>query len=103
MKPAASLKTLTTVYLSLLLFFALTTGLAYLDLGPWNTITAVLIAAAKMMLVVIFFMEVRHDRPLPRVFVGTGLFWFLILVSLTLSDYWPRNWLPLPSHWPTPR
>ena len=41
MKPATSVPTLAAVYLSLLLLLVLTTGLAYLDLGPWNSIIAV--------------------------------------------------------------
>ena len=38
---------------------ALTTGMAYVDLGKWNTIVALVIACCKATLVVLFFMHLR--------------------------------------------
>ena len=64
----------------------------YVDIGPWNIVVALLIAGTKMTLVIYFFMHVKFDDPLTRLFVGAGFFWLLILLALTLSDYFTRNW-----------
>ena len=34
----------------------------------------------------------RYGSQLTRVFVVAGIFWFLILIGLTLSDYLTRGW-----------
>ena len=40
-----------------------------------------------MMLVIWFFMHVRTDNPLTKLFVFAGFFWMAILLVLTLGDY----------------
>ena len=43
---------------------ALTTWVAYVDLGRWNTVVALTIAVIKMTLVILFFMHVKYaHRP----------------------------------------
>jgi cytochrome c oxidase subunit 4 len=71
----------------------------YIDIGPWNIVVALLIAGTKTALVVYFFMHVRFDDSLTRLFVGAGFFWLLILIFMTLSDYFSRNWAPASSVW----
>jgi len=71
----------------------------YIDIGPWNIVVAMLIAGTKMMLVIYYFMHVRFDDTLTRLFVGAGFFWLLILIFLTLSDYFSRGWAPVTSFW----
>jgi cytochrome c oxidase subunit 4 len=78
------------VYLALLLLVAATVGAAIIDLGPFALLLALLIAAAKAVLVVLFFMHARQSGPVTRLFVGAGLLWLLILIGLTLTDYISR-------------
>src|ERR1035438_7931155 len=71
----------------------------FVDLGVGNIVVALLIAATKMSLVIYFFMHVKFDDPLTRLFVGAGFFLLLILIFLTLSDYFSRSWAPASSVW----
>src|SRR5579862_2811671 len=48
------------VYLALIGFTGLTTGVAFVNLGAMNTVAALAIAVAKMLLIVLFFMHARH-------------------------------------------
>jgi cytochrome c oxidase subunit 4 len=72
---------------------------AQIDLGPFNTVVALMIAFFKMSLVIMFFMEVRRERPLTKLFVFAGFFWLAILLALTLGDYFSRSWLPGGKMW----
>ena len=59
-----------------------------------------LIACTKATtLVVVALMHVPQSNPLTKVFVASGLFWFLILLVLTFSGYLSRPWLPAPEGW----
>lgn len=71
----------------------------FVDIGPWNIVVALLIAGTKMSLVIYFFMHVKFDDALTRLFVGAGFVWFIILVALTLSDYFTRQWAPIRNLW----
>lgn len=79
------------VWVALLALLALTWGLAEINLGPFNNVAALGISALKTLLVVLFFMHVRHEPKLTWVFVCAGLIWLLIMVDLTLSDYLTRG------------
>lgn len=83
------------VFAGLLLLTALTVGIAFIDLGRFNAIIALVIAAGKASLVILFFMHLRHFRRFITVCLGTGLLWLLLLLVLTMSDYLTRNWLPI--------
>jgi caa(3)-type oxidase subunit IV len=52
-----------------------------------------------MMLVVWFFMHVRSDNPLTKLFVFAGFFWMAILFVFTLGDYFSRSWMPGGKFW----
>ncbi|MDX2154562.1 MAG: cytochrome C oxidase subunit IV family protein [Bryobacteraceae bacterium] len=80
------------VFLALMVLTAVTTGVAYLDLGPFNTVVALAIAFLKAGLVVAFFMHVMHLTNLSKLFAVGALVWMVILIALTVSDYWTRQW-----------
>src|SRR5579863_4428356 len=80
------------VFLALISLTALTTGVAYIDLGRWNTVAALAIAVVKMLLVVLFFMHVKYAAGLTRIAILAGFFWLLIMITLTLSDELTRGW-----------
>jgi len=87
------------IFGSLLAMTALTTGMAYVDLGPWNTVVALVIAACKAMLVVLFFMHLRWSPRLMRIVLLSALLWLAILISLTTTDFFSRDWTPIPESW----
>ena len=81
------------IWAALLALLLLTWGLAEINLGPFNVVAALLIALAKMLLVILFFMHVRYSSRLTWLFVLAGFIWLAIMVDLTLSDYLTRrNW-----------
>src|ERR1700723_51294 len=81
-----------TIVGALLVLTATTVGASYIDMGPFNPIIALAIAAIKMMLVVLFFMHFKYSTKLTKLTVGAGLFTFLVLVGMTLADYFTRAW-----------
>ena len=83
------------VFAALLVLTAVTTAVAFVDLGPWNTVVALGIAFLKATLVALFFMHVKYSPRLTQVVVAGGLFWLAILIVLTLSDFMSRGWLPV--------
>ena len=87
------------VFGSLLALTALTTGMAYVDMGQWNTIVALIIACCKATMVVLFFMHLRWSTRLIRVVLLSALLWLVILISLTTTDFFSRDWIPIPEGW----
>jgi cytochrome c oxidase subunit IV len=85
---------LISTWLALLLFLGLTWGLAQLDLHRFNAPAALTIAILKMLLVILFFMQVKYKTSLTWVFAAAGFVWFLIMADLTLSDYASRGAVP---------
>jgi cytochrome c oxidase subunit 4 len=92
-------KTYLLVFSTLLALTALTTGVAYVDLGQWNTIAALIIASCKATMVLLFFMHLRWSPRLMRVVVLSSLLWLAILISLTTTDFFSRDWTPVPESW----
>jgi cytochrome c oxidase subunit IV len=90
------------IVLALLCATGLTVWASYIDLGEWhiapgitlfwNPVVALAIAATKMILVVLFFMHVKYSTKLTKLTVGAGVFTFLVLIGMTLSDYMTRAW-----------
>jgi cytochrome c oxidase subunit 4 len=89
------------IFAGLLALTALTTGAAFVDLGLFNTVVALMIAVTKAILVILFFMHVRYSPHLTRIVVVAGFLWLAILITLTLSDFRTRQWTPNPSGWET--
>jgi cytochrome c oxidase subunit 4 len=88
-------KSYVAVFLALLALTATTTAVAFVDLGPWNTVVALGIAFIKATLVVLIFMHIRWSSSLSRVVIAGGLLWLAILFALTLADFVTRGWLPI--------
>ena len=81
------------VYVALIALAALTTGIAFVDLGLFAAPAALVVATVKTVLVVLYFMHVRFSSPITRLFAGAGFFFLLILAVLTLGDVVTRGWL----------
>lgn len=76
----------------LLVLTASTTAISYVDLGEFNAVVALAIACIKMTLVVLFFMHVKYSSKLTRLTVAAGFFTFLVLITMTMTDYASRAW-----------
>jgi cytochrome c oxidase subunit IV len=90
-----SVKTYAAVWIALLILTGLTTWVAYIDLHAFSVAVALAIAVVKMLLVALFFMHVRHSTRLTKLVVTGGLLWLVILLTLTLTDYATRGWIPV--------
>lgn len=82
------------VWGALMVLLLLTIAVAHYDLGDWSVAVALLIAGAKALLILLFFMHLRYDKREVLVFAGAAYLWLLILIIGTLHDYLSRNWLP---------
>ena len=80
------------VFATLLVFTGITVAAAFLNLGIFNPIVALAIACTKAVVVILFFMHVKYQSNLVKLTVAAGLFTFLILITMTLSDYVSRAW-----------
>jgi len=80
-----------SVFGALLVLTAVTTWIAYLDLGAWNTPIALAIAGFKVVLVVLYFMHVRYSGKLIWVAVVASAYWLLILFGFLMADYVTRQ------------
>jgi cytochrome c oxidase subunit 4 len=85
-------KTYLTILIALMVLTATTTGAAYIEMGVFNPIVALGIACLKAVLVILFFMHIRYSSKVMMLTVGAGFFTFLVLITMTLSDYISRNW-----------
>ena len=94
--PIITRRTYALTFGALLVLTALTTGVAFIDLGVFNTIAAVAIAGVKAVLIAFFFMHLIHSVRLVRVIAIGALVWLSIMLSLTLGDFITRGWVPVP-------
>jgi len=91
-----SVRTCFAVYFVLIALTAATVGAAFLDLLYFSTPVALGIAVAKASLVMLYFMELRHSQKLVWIFVGNGVFWLTVMITITMSDMISRGWLGFP-------
>jgi cytochrome c oxidase subunit 4 len=70
----------------------LTVGASMVPLGVFNAPIAIGIACTKAVFVVLFFMHVKYSSRLVKLTVAAGFFTFLVLVFMSLLDYFTRAW-----------
>lgn len=80
------------VYVTLLILTGITVGAAYIPLGVFNPIVALLIATIKASVVILFFMHAAYQSRLIKLTIGSGFFLFLVLIAMTMLDYMSRAW-----------
>lgn len=85
-------KVYVVILFALILGTALTVWASFWELGILNPIIAVAIATSKMVLVVLFFMHAKYSSKLTKLTIFSGIFMFLTLIGMTLSDYFSRAW-----------
>ena len=81
-----------SVFAILMLCTLATVLIAFVDLGPLNTVAALTIAVFKAVLVILYFMHVKYGTRLTWAVVVGSVFWLGILLVLTMSDYLTRAW-----------
>jgi cytochrome c oxidase subunit 4 len=79
-----------------MVLLALTTALAFVPLGSANLFISLGIAAAKALLVLIVFMELKAGSSLIRAAAAAGFFWLAIMIALTTADYTHRTDVRVP-------
>jgi cytochrome c oxidase subunit IV len=85
-------RTYAVVFVTLLVFTGITVGAAYVNLGILNPIVALAIASFKAVVVILFFMHVKYQSHLIKLTVAAGFFTFIVLITMTMSDYISRAW-----------
>ena len=87
-------------FLALMALMGLTAYLSTVPMGhDVNTFVALLIAAIKATLVLLFFMHLKYESyVLSGVVFVAGLFWLIIFFGLTIIDYGTRMKLGIPGH-----
>src|SRR6187549_3814379 len=85
-----------TIFLALMVLTAVTVGAAFVDLGQFNFLVAMIIAVFKASLVVWFFMHVKYQSSLTKLTVATGLFFLAILLGMMLIDYSSKGFTAMP-------
>ncbi|MBV9623322.1 MAG: cytochrome C oxidase subunit IV family protein [Acidobacteria bacterium] len=79
------------IWLILIIATFLTAWIATIDLGPFNTVVALVIATCKASLVALIFMHVKYtSEKMTRAIVISVVFWLLLLLVLSLTDYSSR-------------
>ena len=85
-------KTYYSIWILLLILTGLTAWVATVDLGPFNTVVALVIATGKALMVVLFFMHVKYtSEKMTKVVIVSAIFWLLLLLGLSMADYSTRH------------
>ncbi|HXY02457.1 MAG TPA: cytochrome C oxidase subunit IV family protein [Terriglobales bacterium] len=79
------------IWATLMCLTVITASVAFIDLGPFNTVVCLVIATVKALLVVLFFMHVKYtSEKLTKTVIIAAVFWLGILLVLSLADYSTR-------------
>ena len=84
-----------TIFLALMVLTAVTVAAAYINLGQFNFLVAMIIAGFKASLVIWYFMHVKYQSSLTKLTVATGLFFLAILLGMMLIDYSSKGFVPM--------
>jgi len=96
--PVTPVSTYIFVFLALLVGTGLTVAASLVDLGWANNFVAMGIAVTKALLVLYFFMELRHSTRMTVLTAVAGFFWLVLMLSTFMMDYGTRvaTVLPVP-------
>lgn len=79
------------IFGSLMVLTVVTVAVSTINLGHFNFPVAIGIAITKATLVVLFFMHAYYSSKLTKMFVGTAFFFLMILLTLTMTDFFSRS------------
>lgn len=94
-EPNVSVKSYVLAYVALLVLMLINIGIAFINLGWANMFIGMTIAVIQVAVLVLVLMQAYFEKPLIHIVMGGAILWFLILITLTFSDYITRNWLPI--------
>jgi cytochrome c oxidase subunit 4 len=80
------LKLLVTIWGSLMVLTVLTVAAAHVDLSRINIWVALGIATVKAILVALYFMHLRYDKPFHAIVFVTAVVFVLLFVGIALTD-----------------
>ena len=84
------------VFLTLIVLTWVTAFVSTIDMGRFNVFVALAIAIFKASLVILFFMHVKYSPKLTKLVVIAGVFWLVILLTVTETDLLTRTWMGVP-------
>jgi cytochrome c oxidase subunit 4 len=84
-------KTLFVVFFALLALLALSATSSFFSKGATGTWLALIFAAAKTSLIFTYFMRLRYQSGLVRIFAFAGFFWLGLIGVFTFADYLTRS------------
>lgn len=87
------------IFATLLAGTGITVWAAYQDFGVLNLPIALAIAAFKASLVVLYFMHVKYASKLTQLASVLGFVWLAILLGMTSSDTFTRDWVGSDPGW----
>jgi cytochrome c oxidase subunit IV len=79
-------KSLITVWAALVVLTCVTITVARIDLGFGNVIAALMLATIKASLVILFFMDLRHEEKIIRNILFVSLIVLAIFIGLAYFD-----------------
>lgn len=78
-------------WLLLLILLAVTITSSFVPMGAANTAVNLAIAAAMLMLLGFYLMDLVGTAALVRLAAASGLLWIVFMFTLTFADYWSRT------------
>lgn len=85
------LRTYMAVAGALMILTVVTVAVSFVNLGGWNAVTAVFIAAVKASLVALFFMHLKYDKKINAVVFLMAILFLAIFLSFTFFDILSRG------------
>jgi caa(3)-type oxidase subunit IV len=77
---------------ALFVLTGITVAVAQVDFGEWNTVVAMLVASVKASLVVLYFMNLKHDPDrMNRVVFLAAMLFLVLYATFTLADHLTRG------------
>jgi cytochrome c oxidase subunit 4 len=81
-----SVRTYALVWIILLIFTGITVAVARMHLGALSVLTALTIASIKALLVLMFFMHLKYERPIFRAMFMVAVITLTVFIGLTFFD-----------------
>lgn len=75
------------ILIILLILTCITVFVTWVDLKAWSVAVALIIASTKAFLVLTYFMHLKFEHVILRVFVAAVFLLFAIFIIITLIDY----------------
>ena len=93
-----------TIFLSLIVLTVITVWVSRHDFGAMNIVVAMLIASVKAMLVALFFMHLKYEKPTTWLYAFFPIFLLTLLIGGVFIDNPFRNNTTIyPNHVPEPQ